>query len=241
MTTQTSGVLNRPPSISELTRPPQQVPITRQGGINLQRTHRRVRNRVHCRSGVASLMWINSDDHILSSLLSEKRGHRDRQADFETHSGNITPLLSQTAASRQLGGTPRESQPKEVADDSRASPANDLPDATTPQPQRPVTHIQVGDSVEAVESVVDYPWGCGCFVFGAVGGELYEIDVALGILGDSVVEVYDAAGVALAHNDDRVGSLASRVVWRALASGEFYVGVAGYGEGSYTLTVSVSE
>ena len=147
MTTQTSGVLNRPPSISELTRPPQQVPITRQGGINLQRTHRRVRNRVHCRSGVASLMWINSDDHILSSLLSEKRGHRDRHADFETHSGNITPLLSQTAAGRQLGGTPRGSQPKEVADDSRANPANDLPDATTPQPQRPVTHIQVGDSI----------------------------------------------------------------------------------------------
>ena len=61
--------------------------------------------------------------------------------------GGITSLLSQTAASRQLGGTPRESQPKEVADGSRANPANDLPDATIPQPQRPVTRIQGGGSV----------------------------------------------------------------------------------------------
>ena len=98
--------------------------------------------------------------------------------------------------------------------------------------------VEVGGGVEGV---LDYGGDVDVFVFGAVGGELYEIDVALGTLGDSVVEVYDAAGVALAHNDDRVGSLASRVVWRAPASGEFYVGVAGYGEGSYTLTVSVSE
>ena len=34
-----------------------------------------------------------------------------------------------------------------MADGSRANPANDLPDATTPQPQRPVTHIQVGGSL----------------------------------------------------------------------------------------------
>ena len=58
MTPQTSGVLNRPPSILELTCPPQQVPIARQGGIDLQRTHRRVPNRVHCRSGVAALVCI---------------------------------------------------------------------------------------------------------------------------------------------------------------------------------------
>ena len=51
-------------------------------------------------------MWINSDNHVLGPLLSEKRGHRGRHADFETHWGKITPLLSQTAASRQLGGTP---------------------------------------------------------------------------------------------------------------------------------------
>ena len=60
-----------------------------------------------------------------------------QHADFETHWGEITPLLSQTAAGRQLGGTPRESQPIQVADGSRANPANDLPDATAQQPQRP--------------------------------------------------------------------------------------------------------
>ena len=67
-------------------------------------------------------------------------------SDREWRISVIANTLSQTAAGRQLGSTPRWSQPKEVADGSRANPANDLPDATTPQPQRPVTHIQVGGS-----------------------------------------------------------------------------------------------
>ena len=95
-----------PPPIS--CHSPQQVPITRQGDIDLQRTCRCVCNRVHCRS------WCTFND----------RQHRDLL-------GEITPLLSHTAASCQLDGTLRESQPKEVADGSRANPANDLPDATT--------------------------------------------------------------------------------------------------------------
>ena len=51
-------------------------------------------------------------------------------------------------AFRQLGGTPRESQPKKVADGSRANPANDLPDATTPPATATSPHIQVGDSLQ---------------------------------------------------------------------------------------------
>ncbi|MDE0234229.1 MAG: pre-peptidase C-terminal domain-containing protein [bacterium] len=95
---------------------------------------------------------------------------------------------------------------------------------------------------ESVEGVLDYGGDVDYFVFEAVEGELYEVEVDLGTLADSVVEVYNADGHSLDYNDDRGdGSLASRLLWRAPESGEFYVEVSGYGEGSYVLMVAVSE
>ena len=137
MTTQTPGVLHRPTSLPELTRPAQQLPVTANGGLDSHRRHRRVRHRVHCRSGMAALMRIHSDNHDYWSFGLWRLGTPRSACRLRDPLGEITPLLSQTAASRQLGGTPRESQPIQVADGSRANPANDLPDATTQQPQRP--------------------------------------------------------------------------------------------------------
>ena len=95
---------------------------------------------------------------------------------------------------------------------------------------------------ESVEGVLDYGGDVDYFVFEAVEGELYEVEVDLGTLADSVVEVYNADGHSLDYNDDRGdGSLASRLLWRAPESGDFYVEVSGYGEGSYVLMVAVSE
>ena len=93
----------------------------------------------------------------------------------------------------------------------------------------------------AVLGVLDYPGDIDLFVFDAVRRELYQIDVALGTLGNSVVAVYDAAETQLAFNDDYAGSSASRVFWEAPSSGTYYVAVAssGDGTGSYTLTIVV--
>ena len=98
---------------------------------------------------------------------------------------------------------------------------------------------------EVVEGVLDF-WGDGdWFVFEAVEGEVYEMDVALGTSPYAVVRIYDSDGMLLAFNDSRVEYwTASRMVWEAPAYGEFYVEVAGYyrvGGGSYILTVSVSD
>ena len=95
---------------------------------------------------------------------------------------------------------------------------------------------------ETIRGVLDYVGDVDVFVFEAVERELYEIDVALGTLSDSFVSVYDAGGRGLAYNVDGGGSLVSRLVFRAPATGEFYVGVSGYdSEGSYTLGVEVSD
>ncbi|MDE0189401.1 MAG: PPC domain-containing protein [bacterium] len=95
---------------------------------------------------------------------------------------------------------------------------------------------------ESVEGVLEYSDDVDFFAFGAVEGELYEVEVDLGTLLDSVVEVYDADGYLRDSNDDRPdGGLASRLFWRAPETGEFYVGVSGYGEGSYAVTVTVSD
>ena len=101
------------------------------------------------------------------------------------------------------------------------------------------TAVTAGDSMEgALEYYGDLDW----FVFQAEAGEFYEIDVALGTLGDSWVELSDSDGLPLAFSDDHDNNLASRIVWKAPSSDSYYVIVSGYGTtGSYTLKVSVSD
>ncbi len=96
---------------------------------------------------------------------------------------------------------------------------------------------------EAMQGTVDYDGDEDFFVFEAEKGKIYQIDVGLGTLPDSWLDIYDSDEFQIAYNDDRGdGSPASRIVWKAPSSGEYYVAVSGYyGIGSYTLTVAVSE
>ena len=65
--------------------------------------------------------------------------------------------------------------------------------------------------------------------------------MALGTLDDSTVDLYDSDGWLMDGNDDYGDTLASRLYWNAPSSGERYVAVEGYGIGTYTLTVSLSD
>ena len=92
-----------------------------------------------------------------------------------------------------------------------------------------------------VEGVLDDGGDVDFFVFEAVEGELYQIDVVRGTLTDSMVTLYDSDGSWLADNDGYDGAIGPRLVWNAGSSGLFYVGVSGYGGlGSYTLIVEHS-
>ena len=100
------------------------------------------------------------------------------------------------------------------------------------------TAVPVGEAVQGTlenENDVDF------FVFQADEGEFYRIDVALGTLSDSLVGLYDADEWLLSFNDDHGDTLASRIIWEAPRSGEFYVGVEGYDTGSFTLTLAVAD
>ena len=95
-----------------------------------------------------------------------------------------------------------------------------------------------------VEGVIDYQGDSDYFRFTAEEGHLYQIDVALGSLPDSVLTLLGPDRWELAYNDDHGDSLASRVVWEAPASGDYYLVVEASGfdadVGAYTLTVSHS-
>ena len=120
--------------------------------------------------------------------------------------------------------------------------------ASTARPAEPAVddHANAVDDAtavtlwDAVKGSLDYEGDIDLFLFQAEEGQTYRIDVALGNLSDSVVELYDANEEWLAANDDHGDSFASRIVWVAPRSGEYYVAVFGWGgTGSYTLTVSV--
>ena len=120
--------------------------------------------------------------------------------------------------------------PEDVPDDHEDVPddhGNDIDDATV---------AAVGADVEGA---LDYDDDIDYFRFQAEQGESYQIDVALGTLDDSIVDLYDADGSFLDSNDDYGDTSASRLYWEAPSSGERYVLVGGYGTGTYTLTVSL--
>ena len=100
------------------------------------------------------------------------------------------------------------------------------------------TAIRVGADVRGA---LDYDGDIDYFRFQAEQGEFYQIDVALGTLDDSIVSLYDSDGWFLDSNDYYEGAYASRLYWEAPSSGERYVAVEGYGIGTYTLTVSISD
>ena len=100
------------------------------------------------------------------------------------------------------------------------------------------TAIRVGADVRGA---VDYDDDIDFFRFQAERGQSYRIDVALGTLDDSIVDLYDVDWSFLDTNDDYGDTIASRLFWEAPSSGERYVAVYGYGTGTYTLTVSLSD
>ena len=99
------------------------------------------------------------------------------------------------------------------------------------------TAIRVGADVRGT---LDYDDDIDFFRFQAERGQSYQIDVALGTLDDSIVELYDVDWSFLDSSDDYGETYASRLYWEAPSSGERYVAVYGYGTGTYTLTVSHS-
>ena len=79
---------------------------------------------------------------------------------------------------------------------------------------------------EAVEGVLDYAGDVDVFAVALEAGRLYQVDVALGTLPDSVVTLFgDGDEGVLASNDDHGDSPASRIYWET-SSGTYLVEVA---------------
>ena len=95
----------------------------------------------------------------------------------------------------------------------------------------------------AARGAIDYEGDGDYFAFAAEEGELYQLDVTLGTLEDSVLDIFDTYGIWLDGNDDSAESAASRLYWIAPGTGTYYVRVTGFdvGTGTYTLTIALSD
>ncbi|MYD99088.1 MAG: hypothetical protein F4X98_17105 [Gammaproteobacteria bacterium] len=97
------------------------------------------------------------------------------------------------------------------------------------------TAIVVGTPVPGA---IDYVGDADVFHFTAEEGQAYQLDVDIGTLKTSSLELQDSGGFFLA-SDDSLG--ASRIVWEAPSAGDYHAVVRGQGyTGSYILTVSPS-
>ncbi|WP_298820486.1 M4 family metallopeptidase, partial [uncultured Chloroflexus sp.] len=78
-------------------------------------------------------------------------------------------------------------------------------------------------------------------VFRAVGGTTYTIyTYNLGAEADTVLELYNSSGTLLAFNDDGGGGWASRIVWNAPTSGNYFVKIRPFGSTGGRPTASYS-
>ncbi len=104
-------------------------------------------------------------------------------------------------------------------------------------PDLSVPSIAPGNSIEGV---IDYEYDVDLFELEANAGQSYRITVSLFTLNDSVLTIYDSEGREVAYNDDYGGGSASRIIWEAPATGDYYVEVSAFDSatGSYTLTVA---
>ena len=101
------------------------------------------------------------------------------------------------------------------------------------------TPTAIGDSVSAS---IDYTNDVDAFAFNALAGEVYELELAPGTLSRSWLGLHDSSGELLAYEYNRADSPWRPIVWPVKEAGEFFATVNGDGEdGTYTLTVSVSE
>ena len=112
--------------------------------------------------------------------------------------------------------------------DIRDDHANTIDDATA---------VQVGQSADGN---LEYNGDVDFFSFTAQAGQVYMIDVALGTLDDSVVALLNANGWTEDENDDYGDSTASRIIWEAPSSGDYFIGVGAWHSdtGTYTLTIT---
>ncbi len=151
------------------------------------------------------------------------------------------------AATAAFNALPQKTQASLMGTDLCAGSLFGIPEA--PGPGEP-TEDDYADNIagaapatvgQAIQGAINYGGDVDVFRFTAHAGALYEIDVALGTLYDSVLELLDADGWTVASNDDFGDSFASRIFWEAPSAGDYYAAVEGYSDaGSYTLTISLS-
>lgn len=99
------------------------------------------------------------------------------------------------------------------------------------------TPVEIG---VATQGTVNYENDRDYFTFQATQGEFYQLDVTLGTLQDSIVDIFDTDGTWLDGNDDYGNSTASRLIWNAPSTGTYYIQVTSFyaDTGTYTLTVA---
>lgn len=88
---------------------------------------------------------------------------------------------------------------------------------------------------------IDYRSDIDYFAFDAQEGQIYEAEVFLETLSDSVATLYDVRGNMLAFNDDYDGSSASVLHWRADSDARVYLAVEGYENTTGTYNIRITD
>ena len=112
-----------------------------------------------------------------------------------------------------------------------------ISDIVDDHPADSTTPVEIGI---ATHGELEYPADIDYFTFEATGGQEYALDVTLGTLQDSVLELFHADGFRLGANDDYADSTASRLMWHAPATGIYHVQVHSYGRSTGTYTIGIS-
>lgn len=103
-------------------------------------------------------------------------------------------------------------------------------------------YVEAADAITVgmpIPGAIDYVGDIDVLRFTAREGQVYQLDVEVGTLKASSLELQDSSGGFLVSDNDPFG--ASRIVWEAPSAGDYHAVVGGRDyTGSYTMTLSPS-
>ena len=92
--------------------------------------------------------------------------------------------------------------------------------AAAERPPEEARPVEIG---VATQGGLEYEGDVDYFAFEAEEGELYELDLTLGTLQDTVLVILDADDNWLDGKDDYGNSTASRLIWLAPTTGTYHI------------------
>ena len=176
-------------------------------------------------------LWIGIEDFLVRQLILNATGTEDG-SEFK-----VDTMINYSNFGKRMDIQPPD--PEQISS-SMSGLLQSLIESGDDYGNAPLAYPGYVDVGRETQGYIESAGDRDVFAFNAVQGQDYAVEVVLCTLTDFAAGIVDLGGTELASNGHDGDALASRVLWTAPDSGEYYAFVEGAGgsTGTYTLTIT---